>query len=43
MLDKEAVVNRALMKEVIDMGHSRIPVYDGNRENIIGLILVKEV
>ncbi|GAB4822451.1 hypothetical protein N2152v2_009497 [Parachlorella kessleri] len=43
MLDHEAVVNRALMKEVIDMGHSRIPVYDGYRENIIGLILVKEL
>lgn len=32
MLPSEAVINDALLKQVIDMGHSRVPVYDGSRE-----------
>lgn len=29
------------MKEIMDRGHSRVPVYYKKKTNIIGLILVK--
>ena len=27
--------------QILDKAHSRIPVYDGDKENIVGLLLVK--
>ncbi len=32
-----------LMKVVIDTAHSRFPVYEGERENIIGILLAKDL
>jgi magnesium and cobalt transporter len=32
-----------LLHGVIDAGHSRFPVYDGDRENIIGILLAKDL
>jgi magnesium and cobalt transporter len=32
-----------LLALVIDTGHSRFPVYDGGRENIIGILLAKDL
>jgi magnesium and cobalt transporter len=32
-----------LLHAVIDTGHSRFPVYDGERENIIGILLAKDL
>jgi magnesium and cobalt transporter len=32
-----------LLHTVIDTGHSRFPVYDGERENIIGILLAKDL
>ncbi|MEJ6021755.1 HlyC/CorC family transporter [Ramlibacter sp. PS4R-6] len=32
-----------LMQEVIDTAHSRFPVYEGERENIIGILLAKDL
>lgn len=38
------ILDRKLMERIIECGHSRIPVYDnGDRKNIIGLLLVKEL
>ncbi|KAL4434431.1 hypothetical protein ABPG75_000872 [Micractinium tetrahymenae] len=43
MLSADAVINMQLLHEVINAGHSRVPVYSENRQNILGLILVKEL
>ncbi|WP_143889756.1 HlyC/CorC family transporter [Tepidimonas alkaliphilus] len=32
-----------LLNVVIDTGHSRFPVYDGERDNIIGILLAKDL
>lgn len=32
-----------LLHRVIDTAHSRFPVYEGNRENIIGILLAKDL
>lgn len=32
-----------LLRGVIDAGHSRFPVYEGDRENIIGILLAKDL
>ena len=33
----------ALLHQVIDTGHSRFPVYEGERENIIGILMAKDL
>lgn len=33
----------ALLHSVIDTAHSRFPVYDGDKENIIGILLAKDL
>ncbi|KAG4154020.1 hypothetical protein ERO13_D03G031100v2 [Gossypium hirsutum] len=38
-----AKLNRDLMKLILEKGHSRVPVYHERIENIIGLILVKNL
>ncbi len=32
-----------LLAAVIDTGHSRFPVYEGNRDNILGILLAKDL
>jgi magnesium and cobalt transporter len=32
-----------LLYQVIDTGHSRFPVFDGDRENIIGILMAKDL
>lgn len=32
-----------LLHQVIDTGHSRFPVYEGDRENIVGILLAKDL
>ena len=33
----------ALLRQVIDTGHSRFPVFEGERENIIGILMAKDL
>ncbi len=42
LLDISASID-ALLHTVIDTGHSRFPVFDGERENIIGILLAKDL
>ncbi len=42
MLDIEAPYDE-LLWGVIDTGHSRFPVYEGSRENIIGILMAKDL
>lgn len=32
-----------IMRKVIDTGHSRFPVHDGDRDNVIGILLAKDL
>lgn len=43
MLDINRKLDKATMKEISEKGHSRVPVYDGDRENIVGLLFVKSL
>ncbi|KAJ2710766.1 hypothetical protein H4R19_003586 [Coemansia spiralis] len=43
MVDIRARLDRALLTEMLRQGHSRVPVYDGSRENIVGVLLVKSL
>ncbi|WP_028997858.1 HlyC/CorC family transporter [Azohydromonas australica] len=42
LLDIEAPYD-ALLEQVISAGHSRFPVYDGRRDNIIGILMAKDL
>ncbi|OMO86978.1 hypothetical protein CCACVL1_09353 [Corchorus capsularis] len=42
-LDINSKLDEKTMGLIISKGHSRIPIYSGNPENIIGLILVKNL
>ncbi|MFZ3219603.1 MAG: transporter associated domain-containing protein [Rhodoferax sp.] len=33
----------ALLKTIIDTGHSRFPIYEGERENVIGILMAKDL
>jgi magnesium and cobalt transporter len=42
MLDIDADYNE-LLEAVIDTAHSRFPVYEGQRENVIGILMAKDL
>ncbi|KAI8322383.1 DUF21-domain-containing protein [Martensiomyces pterosporus] len=43
MVDISARLDRKLLTEMLRQGHSRVPVYDGDRTNVIGVLLVKSL
>ncbi|XP_068746703.1 metal transporter CNNM2-like [Montipora capricornis] len=43
LLDLSAVLDFRTIASIMQSGHSRIPVYDGERHNIVGLLLVKDL
>jgi len=43
MLDGDQLLDRALFETIRNHGHSRIPVYENNIHNLIGLLLVKDL
>ncbi|KAJ3089206.1 hypothetical protein HK102_006934, partial [Quaeritorhiza haematococci] len=43
MLPLEAKLDRDTMSKLLQAGHSRVPVYNGDRQNIIGVVLVKQL
>jgi len=42
LLDIESPYD-ALLAQVIDTGHSRFPVFEGSRDNIIGILMAKDL
>ncbi|GAU14362.1 hypothetical protein TSUD_309220 [Trifolium subterraneum] len=42
-LDLDATLNLETLNSIMTMGHSRVPVYAGERSNIMGLVLVKNL
>ncbi|CAG8571044.1 7630_t:CDS:2 [Acaulospora morrowiae] len=43
MISNDSIMDRDTMGRVYSTGHSRIPVYEGSRENILGVLLVKSL
>jgi len=43
MLNVEKKMTKRLMNKIIDSGQSRIPVYHHTRENIVGMLLIKNL
>lgn len=43
MLSTSAIINQVTLNKVLLSGYSRIPIYEKNRENIVGLIHIKEL
>eukprot|EP00871_Galdieria_phlegrea_P004821 jgi/Galph1/533/GphlegSOOS_G5180.1 len=41
MLNVDQKLDKKLTREIAKNGHSRIPLYDGNRNNVVALLLVK--
>lgn len=37
------MLDLATLNELVRVGHSRIPVYEGSKENIVGLLRVKHL
>ncbi|KAJ1722189.1 hypothetical protein LPJ53_003363 [Coemansia erecta] len=43
MVALDARLDRRLLTEMLRRGHSRVPVYNGRREDIVGVLLVKSL
>jgi metal transporter CNNM len=43
MLDAEGVLDRKWVEEIVGRGYSRVPIFLGARDNIIGMVLVKRL
>ncbi|CDW87629.1 metal transporter cnnm2 [Stylonychia lemnae] len=43
MIDINANLNQHLLKKIYSEGYSRIPVYEGERENIVGLLMTRDL
>ncbi|KAI7834040.1 hypothetical protein BX661DRAFT_176515 [Kickxella alabastrina] len=43
MVDINARLDRRLLTEMLRRGHSRVPVYEGERANVVGVLLVKSL
>ena len=43
MLELDAVLDWALFKEILEHGHTRIPIWTGSRENIVALLNTKDL
>ncbi|PIA14553.1 DUF21-domain-containing protein [Coemansia reversa NRRL 1564] len=43
MVDINAKLDRKLLTEMLRQGHSRVPVYEGERVNVVGVLLVKSL
>ena len=41
MLPIDTVLNRETMKEILQNGHSRIPIYEQSRQNLKGILIIK--
>ncbi|KAF6001933.1 hypothetical protein F1559_001728 [Cyanidiococcus yangmingshanensis] len=42
-LSVDDCLDRQMLKRILRLGHSRVPIYDGCRDNIIAILLVKQL
>lgn len=43
MLDVETKLDRTTVLQMLSKGHSRVPLYEGNRDNVVCLLLCKQL
>lgn len=43
MISDNTVLNTKMVTEILRMGYTRIPVYSGNRNNVVSLLFVKDL
>lgn len=43
MLDVNTVIDREILKEIYTKGYSRIPVFDRDRQNVVGIMMAKDL
>lgn len=43
MIDINSNLDRQTLKAIYTEGFSRIPVYDGDRENIVGILMSRDL
>jgi metal transporter CNNM len=43
MLPEETILNTKVVAEIVRSGYTRIPVYSGNRNNVVSLLFVKDL
>ena len=43
MLDISQVLDRNMLGKIYKNGYSRIPIYDGDRQNIVGILMAKDL
>ena len=43
MLDVNTLINREVTQEIYTAGYSRIPIFEGNQNNIIGVLMAKDL
>lgn len=43
MLEASLSLDKKLLREIYSKGYSRIPIFEGKRENIIGLLLTRDL
>ena len=43
MLDLQTVINREVSQDIYTKGFSRIPVFDGDRQNVCGVLMAKDL
>jgi len=43
MMEISETLSRDVLSNILDVGHSRLPIFEGSRQNIRGLLLVKKL
>ena len=43
MLDMDLVIDRELLRHIYSQGFSRIPIYEGVREKIVGILMARDL
>ena len=43
MLDIDVLVDKDLLRDIYTNGYSRIPIYEGRREKIVGILLARDL
>lgn len=43
MLNIDQVINKELLREVYSKGYSRIPIFQNIRENIVGILMSRDL
>jgi len=43
MLDINTKLDNSTLKDIYSRGHSRIPIFNKNRENIIGILMARDL